>query len=62
MMSSNEAQKITWQDLKALCENAGMKDTDFIDVVEISWGRSEQLQCKKDEDFGWQITMKPCGE
>ena len=58
----NTNLKTTWGDLKALCENSGMQDSDYIDVVDISWGTSEQLKCVKDADFGWQITMKPCGE
>ncbi len=50
--------KITWQELKQACEEAGIKDDDPIDIIEISWGTPEELKCVRDEDFGWQITLE----
>ena len=53
-----ESLKITWRELKKACEEAGIKDDDVIDVVEIAWGDAHELKCVKDEDFGWQITLE----
>lgn len=55
---TSKSLKITWQELKAACEAAGVKDDDPIDIIEISWGDSEELRCVKDKDFGWQITLE----
>lgn len=47
--------KMTWREVREVIENAGVKDEDEIDCIEISWGTAEQLTLSKDEDFGWQI-------
>ena len=47
--------KMTWREVREVIENAGVKDEDEIDCIEISWGTAEQLKLTKDEDFGWQI-------
>ena len=47
--------KFTWQQIRQLIEQAGVKDDDEIDCIEISWGTSDQIKLNKDEDFGWQI-------
>ncbi|MDH5547130.1 MAG: hypothetical protein OEZ43_16200 [Gammaproteobacteria bacterium] len=52
-----KGEKITWGELKALAENAGVRDEDEIDLIDIAWGRIEDCQCTKDEDFGWQIRL-----
>lgn len=57
MMTETNSLKITWHDLKAACEQAGIQDDDMLDLVDISWGSAKNLVCKKDEDFGWQIVM-----
>lgn len=49
--------KITWGELKKLAEQAGIQDSDEIDAIDISWGDIEEVECNKDEDFGWQIRM-----
>ena len=54
--------KITWGELRELCEKSGVQDNDHIDVIEVAWGSADRLVCEKDEDFGWQVTMKACGE
>ena len=46
---------MTWREVREVIENAGVKDEDEIDCIEISWGTAEQLTLSKDEDFGWQI-------
>ncbi len=56
-MLSNETGRITWQELKSLCENAGVEDGDLIDFVDIAWGNANLLSCQKDADFGWQIKL-----
>ena len=47
--------KFTWQQIRQLIEQAGVKDDDEIDCIEISWGTSDQVKLNKDKDFGWQI-------
>ena len=59
MDSNKESEnlRITWGELVAACEKAGIKDDDEIDVVHITWGGIEHLICEKDKDFGWQIVL-----
>lgn len=52
-----EERKLTWQEIKELIEQAGVKNGDEIDRIDISWGSIEELSCNKDEDFGWQILL-----
>ena len=52
-----ERTKITWQELKSACEQAGIKDDDELDTVFIAWGEIKALTCKKDADFGWQVIL-----
>lgn len=47
--------KFTWAEVRNMIESAGVKDDDEIDCIEISWGTTEQVKLKKDNDFGWQI-------
>lgn len=49
--------KITWQQLKEVCEKAGIKDGDQLDAVHITWGEIEAIKCIRDDDFGWQIIL-----
>lgn len=55
--SGNKDGKITWGELKRLAETMGVQDGDEIDAIDISWGSIEDVQCEKDEDFGWQIRL-----
>ena len=57
VVDSNEPLKITWKELKAACEAAGIRDEDQLDSVHITWGTAEHLECRRDDDFGWQITL-----
>jgi hypothetical protein len=57
MITDNKPLKITYKDLLAACKAAGIKEDDPLDSIDISWGSAENLQCVKDKDFGWQITM-----
>ncbi|MDH5257705.1 MAG: hypothetical protein OEX07_06845 [Gammaproteobacteria bacterium] len=50
-------ERITWANLKAKIEAAGVNDQDYIDTVDISWGQLEDLVCYEDEVFGWQIKL-----
>ena len=52
---TNRTTKFTWQQVRQLIEQAGVKDDDEIDCIEISWGTTDQVKLNKDEDFGWQI-------
>ncbi len=54
---AQEARKITWGEFKEYCYRAGVRDSDEIDCIDVSWGDIEELQCRKDVDFGWQITL-----
>ena len=54
-----DGHKITWKELKEHCEAAGIQDNDAIDLISITWGNPNDLICKKDEDFGWQIVLEP---
>jgi len=49
--------KITWQQLKEVCEQAGIQDADQLDTVHITWGKVDALKCTRDDDFGWQIIL-----
>ena len=51
------ATKLTWKDIKALAEEAGIHDDDEIDCIELSWGTTEDVTLIKDEDFGWRISQ-----
>jgi len=53
-----DATKLTWKQFKELCEKKGIQDNDELDIIDISWGDIEFFECKKDEDFGWQITLR----
>ena len=55
--ASSDEKKLTWQEIKALIESSGVRAEDEIDKIDISWGSVEELECKKDEDFGWQIRL-----
>ena len=52
------ATKLTWKEFKELCERQGIQDSDELDIIDISWGSVEYFEAKKDEDFGWQITLR----
>ena len=54
--NTNE-KKLTWQEIKNLIESSGVQANDEIDKIDISWGSVEDLECRKDEDFGWQIRL-----
>ena len=56
--SKTRATKLTWKEFKTLCEQKGVQDNDELDSIDISWGDIEYFECKKDEDFGWQITLR----
>jgi hypothetical protein len=53
-----KASKLTWKEFKELCEQQGVQDNDELDIIDISWGSLEYFEAKKDEDFGWQITLR----
>jgi len=55
--ASNDEKKLTWQELKALIESSGVQADDEIDKIDVSWGSIEELECRKDEDFGWRIVL-----
>lgn len=55
--ATNDEKKLTWQEIKELIEQAGVKNEDEIDRIDISWGSIEELMCNKDDDFGWQIRL-----
>ena len=57
MSAQHESGRITWQELKDMCENAGVRDNDLIDFVDVAWGEAQLLKCQKDVDFGWQIKL-----
>ena len=50
--------KLTWKQFKELCEQQGVRDEDELDIIDISWGSVDYFEAKKDEDFGWQITLR----
>lgn len=55
--ASTEEKKLTWEEIKRLIEAAGVQADDEIDKIDISWGSIEELDCSKDEDFGWRIIL-----
>lgn len=55
--TSGKETRLTWSSFKAKVEAAGIKETDFIDSIDISWGDPEELSCRKDEEFGWIIKL-----
>lgn len=50
-------RKLTWGEIKRLLEEAGVRDEDEIDRIDISWGSIDDLECVRDEDFGWRIVL-----
>jgi hypothetical protein len=55
--ATQDEKKLTWQEVKLLIEQAGVRNEDEIDRIDISWGKIEELMCNKDDDFGWQIKL-----
>jgi hypothetical protein len=55
---TTNSTKLTWKEFKELCEKKGVQDSDELDSIDISWGDIEYFECKKDEDFGWQISLR----
>ena len=49
--------KVTWGDFKKLIEEAGVKDCDEIDRIDVSWGNIKELKIIHDDDFGWQVFL-----
>lgn len=49
--------KLTWQEIKQLIEESGVKPDDEIDRIDISWGSIEEFECNKDDIFGWRIIL-----
>ena len=58
MQRNPHAQKLTWKQFLELCEKSGINEDDEIDIIDISWGGAEDFECKKDDDFGWHITLR----
>jgi len=56
-IQSRRERKLTWGEIKRLLEEAGVRDEDEIDRIDISWGSAEDLECVHDEDFGWRIVL-----
>ena len=50
-------RKLTWGEILARSEAAGVKPEDEIDLIEIYWGLEENFECVKDDVFGWQIRL-----
>ncbi|MDH5230268.1 MAG: hypothetical protein OEY38_09420 [Gammaproteobacteria bacterium] len=57
MEMADNNTKITWQEFKKLCEQAGVSESDEIDFIDVSWGAPTELSCEFDEDFGWRISL-----
>jgi hypothetical protein len=55
---SQKTTKLTWKKFKELCEQQGIQDNDELDIIDVSWGSVEYFEAQKDEDFGWQITLR----
>ena len=55
LIKSNE--KLTWGELIRRAQEAGITDDDEIDNISVSWGSPDELEIKRDEDFGWQISL-----
>lgn len=51
------SEKITWGEFKKLLGEAGVKDDDEIDGIDVSWGNTDEFVCYKDEDFGWIVRL-----
>lgn len=49
--------KVTWGEIKTFVEQKGIKDTDEIDLIDVTWGNLEKLKATFDTDFGWQICL-----
>lgn len=50
--------KLTWKEFLDLCREAGIREDDEIDFIDISWGDSGYFECQWDDDFGWQISLR----
>lgn len=50
-------RKLTWGEVKDMIESAGVRDTDEIDSIDISWGALDQFAATKDEICGWRIRL-----
>lgn len=50
--------KISWKEFKDLVENAGVKNDDEIDSIDVAWGDAHDFEITYDADFGWQITLQ----
>lgn len=57
-MQEKKQEKITWKQFKNLVENAGVKDDEEIDSIDVAWGDEKDFEIKYDDDFGWQITLQ----
>lgn len=55
--ATTDERKLTWQEVKKMVEKSGVKDNDEIDRIDISWGKLEEFECNKDDDFGWRIQL-----
>ena len=49
--------KLTWGEFIRRAKEAGINDEDEIDNISVSWGSPDSIEFKKDEDFGWQISL-----
>jgi len=58
MTKSVKQNKITWSQFKILAEQAGIKEDDEIDSIDVAWGDIEDFEINQDDDFGWQITLQ----
>jgi len=58
MTNSIKQNKITWSQFKILAEQAGIKDDDEIDSIDVAWGDIEDFEINQDDDFGWQIRLQ----
>ena len=57
LLVSNNEKKLTWGEFVRRAREAGITDNDEIDNISVSWGSPDELEIKKDEDFGWQISL-----
>ena len=57
-MVEEKQVKITWKQFKELVENAGVRDDEEIDSIDVAWGEAKDFKITHDEDFGWQITLQ----
>lgn len=53
----SNSNKFTWKEFKELCEQYGIADNDFVDDIDISWGKREYFNCEKDDIYGWKISL-----